>query len=421
LAVFRAFLNAPKLESRILTMRFARIALITVATLAVCTAGVSAEVRTAAGAMDIVLPAPHPRPASVDSAALRPAPLVEGCGSTPISCNTDAHGQLLNGDCLSANVTLYDEYVFDGASQELVTATVRPLSSGYTNAWLGIVAPPSGSTTPPLISGGPAATVRYILPVQGTWRLQAGTNDRFAAGDYLLRLMCDDSPPPSTQLACVEQELLCGQQATWELSSLSCITPTDLNRVYAMYRVWGVIGDTLNIRLTSSAFDPQFGIYDLEQSSSALAQSSALNATTDTLGFSVPRSAFYTIVVTSGNLHGTGQYTLALDCARSGCLIPIITKEPEDVAVPPFANATLSVQANSIGDIEYQWFDATGAQNSVGFGTKYVTVPITAPHDYFVVATTPCGSAKSRIVHVRPVVIDPPPPQPPPRHRAARH
>jgi len=400
-------------------MRFARTALITVATIALCTAGVAAEVQS--GAMDIVLPAPHPRPAAVDAGALRPAPLVEGCGSTPISCNTDAHGQLLNGDCLAANVTLYDEYVFDGAAQELVTATVRPLSAGYTNAWIGFVAPPAGSALPPVISGGPAATVRYALPIQGAWRVQLGTNDRFAAGDYLLRMQCDDSAPPSTQIECIEQELLCGQQATWELSSLSCIAPSDPNRFYATYRVWGVIGDTLNIRLTSSAFDPQFAIYNLANSSSALAQSTALNVTTDTLSFSVPSSAFYTIVVTSGNLHGTGQYTLALDCARSGCLIPIITKEPVDVAVPPFGNATLSVEANSIGDIEYEWHDATGAQSIVGFGTKYVTVPISAPHDYYVIAKTPCGSAQSRTVHVRPVVIDPPPPPPPPRRRAARH
>ena len=392
--------------------RFARITLTVVVPFALCASAVAA---------DIVLPAPHPRPAAVESGALRPAPLVEGCGSTPISCNSDAHGQLVNGDCLAANVTLYDEYVFNGGQQELVTATVRPLSAGYTNAWIGFVAPPSGTSLPPVISGGPAATVRYALPIQGNWRVQLGTNDRFAAGDYLLRMACDDTPPPSTQIECIEQDLLCGQQATWELSSLSCIAPSDPNRFYSTYRVWGAIGDTLNMRLTSSAFDPQFAIYDLSQSSTALAQSTLLNPTTDTLSFSVPRNAFYTIVVTSGNLHGTGQYTLALDCVRSGCLIPIITKEPVDTAVPPFANATLSVEANSIGDIEYEWHEATGAQNTVGFGTKYVTVPITAPHDYYVIASTPCGTATSRIVHVRPVVIDPPPPPPPPRHRAAKH
>src|SRR3954471_13944424 len=216
LAASRAF-RSLKLESRIL-MRFARMMLIVVLTLALCTAAVAADARS--GAMEIVLPAPHPRPAAVESGVLRPAPLLEGCGSTPISCNTDAHGQLINGDCLAANVTLYDEYVFDGAAQELVTATVRPLSAGYTNAWAGFVAPPSGSSLPPLISGGPAATVRYALPIQGTWRVQLGTNDRFAAGDYLLRMACDETPPPSTQIECIEQDLLCGQQATWELSSL---------------------------------------------------------------------------------------------------------------------------------------------------------------------------------------------------------
>ena len=324
-------------------LRFARMTSIVVATLTLCTAGVAADVRT--GAADIILPAPHPRPASVDAGALRPAPLVEGCGSTPIACNTDAHGQLINGDCLAANVTLYDEYVFDGAAQELVTATVRPLSAGYTNAWIGFVAPPAGSVLPPLISGGPAATVRYALPIQGAWRVQLGTNDRFAAGEYLLRMACDDSAPPSTQIECIEQELLCGQQATWELSSLSCIAPSDPNRFYATYRVWGVIGDTLNIRLTSSAFDPVRHL----QSGELVDGTGAVVGPERDDGYAELLRSQQRLLHNRGdvgNLHGTGQYTLALDCARSGCLIPIITKEPEDVAVPPFGNATLTVAAN---------------------------------------------------------------------------
>jgi hypothetical protein len=397
-------------------MRIARIALISTAFLVV---GVAAEARTAPGATDVVLPAPHARPAAIGAGSLRPVPSLEGCGSTPILCNTDVHGQLLGGDCLSTNISFYDEFVFQGIYQELVTATIRPLSPSYTNAWIGFVPPPSDTALSPLISGGVAATVRYVLPVQGTWRMQAGTNDRNAQGDYIFEMNCDESAPPSPQLACIEQDLLCGQQATWELSSQSCIAPSDPTRFYAMYRIWGVAGDTLLMRLTSSAFDPQFAIYEFAQSAVALAQSSALNATTDQLTYSVAHNGFYDIVVTSGNAHGTGQYTLALDCSRSGCLIPIITKQPEDVIVPQFANASLTVDSTALGDVDYEWFDADGAQNNVGFGKKYATVPITSPHNYFVTATTPCGTAKSRIVHVQPA--PPPPPATPPRHHAVRH
>ncbi|HXH38698.1 MAG TPA: hypothetical protein VNN08_08725, partial [Thermoanaerobaculia bacterium] len=397
------------------TMPFARMALIGVATLAL---GVAAEARTASGAMDIVLPAPHPRPAAVGAEALRPAPQFDGCGSTAISCNTELRAQLFTGDCLASNGTLFDEYVFTGEAQELVTATVRPLSATYTNAWVGFIPPPSDTALSPLISGGPAATVRYSLPVTGTWRLQLGTNDRFALGDYLLDMACDDSPPPSPQLACVEQDLLCGQQATWELSSLSCIASSDPNRVYAMYRVYGVGGDTLNIRLTSSAFDPQFGIYEFAQSSTALAQSSFLNPTTDTMAFPVPHNGFYDILVTSGNVHGAGQYTLALDCSSSGCLTPIITQQPQDVTVQPLSSASLTVQATALGDVDYEWFDAAGAHPNVGSGPRFGTPPVTAPHDYYVTATTPCGTTQSRTVHVQPAVQPPPVP---PRHHAVRH
>ena len=400
-------------------MRFARIALIGVASLAI---GMVAEALPASGAPGIVLPAPHPRPAALGGEALRPAPQLEGCGSTPIACNTDVRGQLLGGDCLSTRISFYDEFVFQGTAQELVTATVRPLSPSYTNAWISFVVPPSDTALAPLISGGTAATVRYVLPVQGTWRLQAGTNDRFAAGDYILEMNCDDSAPLSPQLACVEQDLLCGQQATWELSSRSCIAPSDPNRFYAAYRVYGLAGDTLTVRLTSSAFDPQFAIYEFAQSSVALAQSSALNVTTDTLTFPVPHNGFFDIVVTSGNAQGKGQYVLTLDCNRSGCLTPIFTRQPEDATVPPLSTALLTVQATALGDVDYEWFDADGAQKNVGSGPRYATVPVTAPHNYFVTATTPCGTAKSRIVRVQPAVVDPPPPPPPlPRHRAARH
>ena len=396
-------------------MRIARMALIGVASL---TLGVAVDARTAFEATDIVLPAPRPKAAAVRAEALRPAPEADGCGSTPIFCNTDVRGQLSGGDCLSTNLALFDEYVFPGVAQELVTVTVRPLSVSYTNAWVSLVVPLSGAPIVPLISGGPAATVRYALPVSGNWLVQAGTNDRFAAGDYLLELSCDDAPPPSPQLACIEQDLLCGQQATWELSSSSCIAPSDPNRFYAEYRVYGVAGDSLSMRLTSSAFEPQFAIYELGQSSLAIAQSSPTNVTTDSLTFAVPHTAFYDIVVTSDNMHGTGQYVLALDCNSSGCLTPIITKQPEDVTVPLLANALLTVQATALGDVDYEWFDADGAQNNVGSGSKYATVPVTSPHNYFVTATTPCGTTKSRIVHVQPEVVEPPPPT---RHRAARH
>ena len=118
-------------------------------------------------------------------------------------------------------------------------------------------------------------------------------------------------------------------------------------------------------------------------------------------------------------LFGDDQYTLALDCSRSGCLIPIITKQPEDAIVPQFTNASLTVDSTALGDVDYEWFDADGAQNNVGFGKTYATVPITSPHNYFVTATTPCGTAKSRIVHVE--AAPPPPPPKPPRHRAVRH
>ena len=91
------------------------------------------------------------------------------------------------------------------------------------------------------------------------------------------------------------------------------------------------------------------------------------------------------------------------------------------VVVPPFANASLTVESTALGDVDYEWFDADGAQNNVGSGPKYATVPITTPHSYYVTATTPCGTTKSRIVTVRPVVIDPPPPPPKPRHRSVKH
>lgn len=397
-------------------MRFARTALMGVASFVVAVVVFAAEATPPSPISS--LPAPQPQSSAVLAEELRPVTQADGCGSTPLSCNTDVRGRLAGGDCLSSNGTLFDEYAFSGSAQELVTATVRPLISTYSNAWIGLVVPLGYPATAPLISGGPAATIHYVLPVSGPWKVQAGTNDRFASGDYLLELACSDAPPPS-QFDCVEQDLLCGQQATWSLTSQSCTSSSDPNRVYSMYRIYGVAGDTLTMRLTSSAFDPQFGIYEFAKSGLSLAESSPSNATTDTLTFAVPHDGFYDMVVTSGNAHGTGQYVLALDCIRSGCLTPIITRQPEDVTVPLLANAALSVEATALGDVDYEWFDAAGAQPNVGSGAKITTTPVTAPHTYFVTATTPCGTATSRFVHVQPAA--PPPPPPPPRHRAARH
>src|SRR5258708_4613556 len=129
-----------KLESRILTMRFARMALISVVSLGI---GVAAEARAASGPTDIVLPAPHPRPAAEGASVRQPVPLLEGCGSTPVSCNTDVRGQLAGGDCLSANISFFDEFVFQVNIQELVTATFRPLNASFDNAWIGFIPPSS--------------------------------------------------------------------------------------------------------------------------------------------------------------------------------------------------------------------------------------------------------------------------------------
>jgi hypothetical protein len=393
-------------------MQFARTALFYVALLG---AGLSAEGQTAT---DVILPTPHFRPAATAAGVLRPVPLVDGCGSTPITCNTDVRGQLNGNDCLSANLTVFDEYLFDGPNNEFVTATVRPLLSTYTNAWISLVPPSADTSIAPLISGGAAATVHYILPTLGSWRVHLGTNDRFASGDYLLELSCEEAPS-SPQPACVTQELLCGQSATWQLSPQSCISSADPNRFYADYRVYGVAGDTLNMQLTSSAFNPQFGIYELTQSAAALAVSSASNATTDTLMYTVQHNGFYDIIVTSGNLHGTGQYVLALDCVSSGCLTPIITRQPQDVTVPLLGTAQLSADVTALGSADFLWFDATGSQKNVGAGPKFGTPPVTGPQSYYVTATTPCGTVTSRVVHVTLAAIPPPPP--PPRHRATKH
>lgn len=358
---------------------------------------------------------PQPREHVVDIAVeqtFAPRTLADGCVTSPIVCNSTSRGRLAVGDCTFSDGTFFDAWRFSGSAGQYVTAMVYPLSSLLTNQTIILAPPTTDASTPPQLWGGKAAAVSYVLSSTGAWALGVGTRDLFASGDYIVALTCEPDPDPSEPQSCVYQDILCGQTGAWFLASQSCRFESDPNRVYAVFTIYGVAGDLLNVELVATAFEPLFAIYDAEQGGAPLATSQSATSTKDTLNYQLPHEGYFDVLVTSNNNQGVGFFTLTVNCLNSGCLPPLLVEQPADRVVPFGSRATLNAFAVAVRGLQYTWFDRSGLPVAIGTGATFITPPVIARQSYSVTARVPCGSVESRLFTVSPAAA---------RRRPVRH
>jgi hypothetical protein len=99
----------------------------------------------------------------------------------------------------------------------------------------------------------------------------------------------------------------------------------------------------------------------------------------------------YRVVV--GNAAGTVTSDLATVTLSPREVAPKITKQPKSLTLAPGTTATFTVEASGT-DLEYQWFDATGAIANATTAVLKTTIAGT----YHVVVSNSAGSVQSKDV-----------------------
>lgn len=325
----------------------------------------------------------------------RASALAGSCTNMPAPCNQNISGSLEVGDCVSTtDGTFYDVYTFAGTAGQVVTATLRPQTSTYKSPVLFIAPPSSDASSTPLVYGGTAGTVTYQLGTTGSWHYLAGTTDLFSHGAYILSTECENDTLPATEQACIDQNLLCNQTLEWSLSNQSCTFANGPQRLFAPIDVWGVVGDVLRIDMVAD-FPPNIGVY---RNGSLVSPVAAITTTTASITFVVPSTGWYLIAATSQVDRQVGRFSLKMTCTASGCLWPLITQQPSGTSVPYNGRATLTVAADAVSAVRYDWYESDGGLPSLVATTTdnhFVTPPLTSPKTYFVEVTNACGSAMS--------------------------
>jgi hypothetical protein len=335
-----------------------------------------------------------------------------GCAVTALSCNQAIDGALAPGDCIStANGAFEDFYEFDGVAGQVADLRVLPVDPTMTNPVAFLVPPPGDASDTPVAIGGLGIWTGYVLASTGKWAIVVSSADLFAGGRYKVALGCAPDDEPNLPQSCITQELVCGQTIGWSLSSQSCRFSDSPNRLYGQYEVYAVAGDVLNLRETSTAFNPLFGVYD----ASGLLMSSLRSGGTASLFFAVPKTGFYYVNATSELDLSVGGYSVSMSCSSgaSGCVPPVIISDPADQQIRAGQSATISVAAAGIGAQTYSWYDMTaGLPTQLSqFGSSITLSAISRPVALQARVDTPCGFAVSRVVRITPIT----------KSRAVRH
>lgn len=304
-----------------------------------------------------------------DHASIRA--LVGSCSASVIeSCDTENDGRLETGDCLFDDGTRFDTFDFQGHAGQLIEITIRPLSPSYSKPWLALISPSGDVAEPPVIHGGAGgATIWYLLSSTGRWRLAVSSDDVFAGGDYVLHLYCY-TPDPGQPQSCVGQYLLCGQEGVWSLSADSCRF-SSVNKAFAIWYIYGLKGDAMEIEQTSLDFEPLFGIYD--DAGNLLRSSTRDSSIRASMRYTVPTTGWYHILTTTVETGRGGDFAINLSCAKSGCIFPYLVNRIPTTVAAYGAPASIPFQANAVGG-----FTASLREDVAVVATSQ-TSPITTP------------------------------------------
>ena len=350
--------------------------------------------------------------AALSTSAQTEIPDMTLCAAGEIGCEVTVFGALDASDCLLESGARADAYRFQGRVNQLVTVTVRSLSPGYAVPAITLV-PPSGegmrtSTT----IGGAGASIRYRVAEAGEWHVVVGTTDPASTGAYVLDMQCS-LRDASLGSDCVDQQILCGQTHTANLTQRSCRFSNARERAAQSHELYGVAGDVFSIELDSADFEPKINIYE-PGTFGPIVRSEPGQGGKARLTFAVPKTGMYWITAYPTEDRKFGRYTLRVNCAMSGCLTPVIMAEPEVVEVSYGESATLDVDVHHVGGpVEYLWFRFRDFPELVGTTSvpQFKTGPITGDGFYYVLARNQCGDDTSKMMTVSVKS----------RRRAARH
>jgi hypothetical protein len=304
--------------------------------------------------------------------------LLATCVSTNLQCGA------------RVNASGCTRFTFEGQSDSVIGATMRPLDISLSNPRLTLEVPVPGFH-PPIVNGGQTATLRYILPAYGMYVVQAETD---SPGRYLFALDCRPITTPGIPRDCVRQDLGGGERVQWELTNDACRDPDPAHLASAFF-FYGVAGDPVTFTLKSS-FPPHLDFYGAN-----IYPIRRVDGEVTT--FVPPVSGPYYVEPSSTQ---TGTYELTMSARLSGCVRPLIVRQPDDVAVPYGSRATLrggDISASG-GGLLFEWLDMQALPVIVSNSEQLTTPPVTLPQYYALRATNACGSVTTRMIVVSPAV-----------------
>lgn len=283
-----------------------------------------------------------------------------------------------------------DRYSFVGQNDQVISATIRPLDVPLTNPRLALSGP--AGVNAPVISGREVATLRYFLRSDDVYTVSVTAD---SPGRYFFALNCGASNPNAPH-DCVRQELVNREHVQWELTRDSCRF-TDASRLAAPFPLYAVKGDPVTITLQSPDFAPSIAIYSYD----SLVQLAAVNASSFT--FLPHATGRYWVMATTVAPETTGRFELTMSAPRSGCLAPVVLREPDDATVPYGSSASLTAGISATtNELLWEWLDMRALPTLVGNEPQLQTPPVTTPQFYGAQITNPCGSTTTRVVKVSP-------------------
>jgi len=281
-------------------------------------------------------------------------------------------------------------FTFDGRKDDLIAATMRPAGAPLSNPRLSMdTGLPDFHA--PVVIGGKTSTLRYILPRDGTYVVTAESSSR-----YLFAFDCA-AASPTIPRDCVRQYLTTGETVQWELTADACRF-SDANRLATPFYLYGIAGDPVTITLHSVPFPPRIAVYTFYSVEPLLIVDSP-SAT-----FIPPATDRYWVMATTARVETTGSYELTMSARASGCVLPIVVREPPDVSVTFGERATVTADVDPASpDVVWEWLDMSGLPSIAGSEPQLVTPPVTGQQFYAARVTTGCGSVITRTITVSPV------------------
>ncbi|HKR64030.1 MAG TPA: hypothetical protein VJZ00_09885, partial [Thermoanaerobaculia bacterium] len=115
------------------------------------------------------------------------------------------------------------------------------------------------------------------------------------------------------------------------------------------------------------------------------------SSTRATATFVVPQTGWYHIDATSTVDNRGGDFTIKVECGRSGCLFPYLASDVSNVVIAYGQPATIALDLFAVGQTEARLIqDATRVATSAT--SQITTPPITQTKAYYVEVENACGS-----------------------------